>query len=307
MNRKNIQVVLVTMLFAILLWGSVNMSYQYQTTITAPLTIQNIPRGMAIKSQVPPNLQLRFRGDGWQLAGLYLGTDIGFVIDLQGQPPPQNVYTLADVTERLRLPAGAQPVGMKPDSITIELGRYATATVPVVPHLSIFFREDFGQVGPVVVQPESVTVGGEESVVRRITSWQTQHTVLRDVKAPVDMRVRLAESELYHLQFTPRDVVVRLRVEPFAEKTFAGIPVEVLSVPPNREIVLRPPRVELVARGGIEQLAVMSVADFRAVVHYESILSDTTGVIGFEVSAPNGIQVVQRRPEFLQYIIRKRL
>jgi hypothetical protein len=37
------------------------------------------------------------------------------------------------------------------------------------------------------------------------------------------------------------------------------------------------------------------------------ILADTTGIIDPEITAPAGIQVVSRRPEHLQYVVRRRL
>ena len=112
------------------------------------------------------------------------------------------------------------------------------------------------------------------------------------------------QCSLLLLSLSPEEVTVR--VEPFAEKRLQGLLVEALSVPPNREVILIPPKIEVVVRGGIEQLAALTVGDFRATADYYSILSDTTGMVETEITSPSGVQIVNRKPERLQYIIRKR-
>jgi len=307
MNRRRAHIILATTLFAILLWVSVNMSYQYQTTVQVQLVVANVPPGMAIRTPIPRSLQLRFRGDGWQLAGVLLGSDPVVVLDVHALRPTQRTFTLTDVTEQLQLPLGLQPVGMKPESLFVHLDPFAEKKVPVLLDATVSFREGFGQVGATAVIPESVTASGARTVVERLRSWRTVHTKLEDVKSSVDMNVRLAIADDYLLSVWPEEVTVRIRVEPFAEKRFQGLAVEVLSVPPNREVILIPPRIEIVVRGGIEQLAGLTVGDFRATADYYSILSDTTGMVETEITSPSGVQIVNRKPERLQYIIRKRL
>jgi hypothetical protein len=98
-----------------------------------------------------------------------------------------------------------------------------------------------------------------------------------------------------------------VNVQPFAEKTITGIPVEVDSVPSPREVILIPPRIELVVRGGIKQLSSIGAADFRVAVPYQSIEADTTGAVPYGITGPSEIQIVRRKPDRLQHIVRKRL
>jgi len=83
--------------------------------------------------------------------------------------------------------------------------------------------------------------------------------------------------------------------------------VEIRSEAPNREVILIPPKIEIVARGGIKQLSNISPSDFRVSINYRAILTDTTGIVDPDITAPQGIQVVSRRPEHLQYVVRRRL
>jgi hypothetical protein len=83
--------------------------------------------------------------------------------------------------------------------------------------------------------------------------------------------------------------------------------VEARLVPSNREVILIPPRIELVVRAGIKQLSNLSTNDFHVTADYSVILTDTTGTVEPQIAAPPGVQVVRRRPERLTYIIRKSL
>ncbi len=307
MRNKRIHIILATTLFAILLWGSINMSYQYQVTSAAPLVIENIPSGSAIKTSIPRELQMRFRGNGWRLAPLLWGSELKYVLDLSAIPPTQNAFTLNDIAENLNIPAGIQPLDMKPDSIFIQLDSDAQKKVPVILDHTISFREGYGQVGDPVVRPESVVIGGAKSLLQRIDSWKTRRSTFESLKAPVDIDVPLAESASYILSFSPPSINVRINVQPFAEKTIPGLTAQVQSVPPNREVILIPPKIDIVVRGDIEQLSELTLSAFVATIDFDAILADTSGYVRAKIDLPPGLQVVSRRPERHQYIVRKRL
>jgi hypothetical protein len=140
-----------------------------------------------------------------------------------------------------------------------------------------------------------------------IVSWRTEPAVFADVKAPIDAQVPLLQDQTAPLSLSTGSIHLTVNVQPFAEKTLTGIPVEIDSVPSLREVILIPPRVELVVRGGIKQLSSISAGDFRVAVAYQAIEADTTGAVPYAVTGPDEIQIVRRKPDRLQHIVRKRL
>lgn len=307
MKKQRTHIILGATLFGILLWLSINMTYDYQTTVTAPLIVKNLPQGMAINTPMPRTLQLKLRGNGWRLASQLTGHELECVLDLASLAPKQRVIILADVAERINLPIGVQAVDMKPESLFVSLERYAEKRVPVViePHIS--FRDGYGQVGSVVIKPESVTIGGAESVLRDISAWGSGRGAFTTLRASVDSDIDIIDTSTQTLTVSPTTVHFTINVQPLAEKIFSGLPVEVRGEQPNREVILIPPKIEIVVRGGIEQLSALTRNDFRATVDYNTILADTTGYTDVEVIPPSGVQVVARRPDRLQYIVRTRL
>lgn len=307
MKGRRTHIVAATTLFASLLWISVNLGDTFQTVMVVPLSVTGLPPAMALQSQVPRSLHLRFRGEGWRLAALHAGGEQSCAMDVTSLLPGQWIITGADVIDRLSIPAGVELIAMVPDSIPVAFDSLASRRVVVVPDLAVTFRDRYGRVGPVQVEPESVTVSGASSVLAAITSWKTATAVYRDLKAPLDVTVPVAPAERHQLEITPASVRIRMEVQWFAEKIVSGVRVEVHSVPPHREVILVPPRVELIVRGGVERLGRVGPDDIRASLDYGTILSDTTGSLAPEILAPPELQVVSRRPERVQYIVRKRL
>jgi hypothetical protein len=306
-KQKRVHIAIISAIFGILVWFSVSMSEQYQIVVSVPISIDNIPEGKSIRTPVPQALQLKLRGDGWRLASLLLGSDMKMRFPLQALRSGKKAITFSDVAERVADRPGIQVLDMVPDSVFVELDRTSHKKIVVALDYTVTFREGYGQVGPTTVTPESVTVTGAETLLPTIDSWSTVRGVFENLKVPMETDLALAPSPIYLVSLSTSSVHLRINAEPFAEKIFSGLPVEIRSVAPNREVILIPPKIEIVARGGIKQLSNTSPSDFRLVVDYRMIIADTTGIIDPDVTAPTGIQVVSRRPEHLQYVVRRRL
>jgi hypothetical protein len=307
MRKRNLHIMIIAALFGVMAWASVSLRDQYVVTVYSPFVLEDIPEGWAVRTSLPQYIQLRFRGDGWRLAAMLLGGVPRLTFSASVLPSGNKPITFNDVAERVLLTPGIQLVDIKPDSIRVELERSAHKRVPVILDCVASFREGYGQVGPTIVTPDSVTIAGAESVLRGIDSWRTDHRLFENLRTPVDAAVPLASAGSRVIEFSVTSVRVSIGVEPFAEKVFVGIPVDVSGVPGNREVILIPPRIELVARAGIKQLSSLSLTDFRVSTPYTRITADSTGAVDTDVSAPQGVQVVSKRPDRVQYIVRRRL
>jgi len=307
MRKRNIHIVIIAALFGVMAWASVSLREQYVVTVTAPFVLEDIPEGWAVRSSLPPSMQLRFRGDGWHLATMLMGGVPRLVFSAGTLPATNKPITFSDVAERVLLTPGVQLLDIKPDSVRVDLDRSVRKRVPVVLDCIASFREGYGQVGPTSVVPDSITITGAESLLRGVDSWKTEHRAFENLRAPLDASVPLTPPGARVFAFSAPSVRVSIWVEPFAEKVISGIPVDVAGVPGNREVILIPPRIELVVRAGIKQLATLSQPDFHVSTSYVRIVADSTGAIDPEIAAPQGVQVVSRRPDRIQYIVRTRL
>jgi hypothetical protein len=320
MSTRRILTLLAAGLFGLLAWLSATMAERYQVTLTAPLIVEQVPPGFAVSTPVPRTVQLHYKGDGWRLAFLQLGTNPSLVLGFNSlrlartsssradtSPVPARIITRLDIAERAPVRAGVELTDVTPDSIFIALDHYEERSVPLRLDITTSFRDGYGQVGGAAIVPDSVTIGGAATIVRTISSWPTVRHDFRDLRAPVEADVPLVQSPLLQLVLSTATTHVSLNIEPFAEKVMGAIAVDGRNVPQNREVIFIPPKVDVIARGGIKQLATLTPADFQVHVDYGNIVTDTTGFIDPVISGPSGIQIVTKRPDRLQYIVRKRL
>ena len=307
MQQRSLYIVIFSTLFGVLAWVSVTMREDYENTVAVPFVLQEIPPGMAVQTPLPHTLQLRFRGEGWRLAGVLLGRAPVITLSAASLPSSRRPLTFNDFADHISLAPGVRLLDVKPDSLRIELGTSVRKRVPVVLDCLASFREGYGQVGPTSVAPDSVTLTGAETVLRGLDSWKTERRVFENIRGSLDAEVPLASADPFEIAFSVPAVRIAISVEPFAEKIIPGLPVQVSAVPANREVILIPPRIEIVVRAGIRQLSVLSATDFRVETSYTEIAADSTGAIDAEVACPAGVQLVTKRPDHLQYIVRKRL
>ncbi len=307
MKEKRYPVIIAVALFSVILWFTVNMGYEYQTTIDVPVVFDNIPDGKAPLPPVPRSISFQVRGTGWQLAGLSFSLDLRYVVDLSVVKRRKIIDLNRELGAHLRGAVGLQPFEPQPDTLLVVLERYAEKTVPIQSLLDIEVRPGYGQVGRMVIRPDKVQISGAKSLIDKLTAWPTKRVRFTDVKSDLKVNVPLSDTLSSEVSKSEATVTVEVKVQPFAEKTFLGIPVEVAATPPNREVILIPPKVDIVARGGLDQLTNITAQNFRATVDYRVIRLDTTGKVEPEIAGPEDIEIIVRKPERFQYIIRRRL
>jgi hypothetical protein len=179
--------------------------------------------------------------------------------------------------------------------------------VRVAPRIIVDYHDGYGQVGPMHCIPESVVIAGAKSHLNAIQEWPTVYDKLTDLRTSVDADVNLEESSNFSVSTLQKEVRLQVNVQPYAEKTFSGLPITVATPPLNREVIFIPPRMDLIVRGGIDQLARLTNADFDAIVPYEALLRDDPEFVVPNILAPPEVKIVGRKPEKFQFIIRKHL
>jgi YbbR domain-containing protein len=161
-------------------------------------------------------------------------------------------------------------------------------------------------VGKIDVQPESIVVAGAKSVVDTITEWSTKNVILSDLHGPVRQQVVLLDSIGAPLTLSRSEVTFSVDVQPFAEKVLERIPVDITAVPSNRQVILYPPSIDVVVRGGLSQLSSVQADEITASIHYRSILLDTSGAVRPQITIPDGLTLVTLKPDRIEYVTRKK-
>lgn len=298
---------IASIVFAALAWVSVNLREEYTIIKHFPVVLENLKYGKALKYPFPKTINVRFKGSGWALAGLYLTPDLVYTIDLSTVGSEDFIITAQDLADHIKLPVSIQPSDVDPDSMVLALEDYKEKRIPIMLNSNITYKTGFGPVGIVHIIPDSVTVGGSKPIIESITSWPTVYQKFDELNSPVNTDVNLEEPSNHSVRLLTSSVRVQLEVQPFAEKIFTGIQLVAASVPANREVIFIPPKIDLVVRGGIDQLAKLSNNDFHAVTNYQDLTADSSETVIPLLNVPPDVKVVSKKPEKFQYIIRKKL
>jgi hypothetical protein len=307
MEQKRYHIVIASIIFAVLAWVSVNLREEYTVVKHFPIVLENLKHGKALKYPFPKTINVRFKGNGWALAGLYIVPDLVYTIDLATLGSDDFMITAQDLQEHIKFPMSLQPFDVDPDTMLLALDVYREKHVPITLNSTMSFKSGYGQVGSLRVIPESVVIGGSKHIIESIISWPTLYRKFDELKAPVNADVLLEEPSNHSVRLLCSSVRIQVDVQPFAEKAFTGIQLIAASVPANREIIFIPPKIDVVVRGGIDQLARLSNNDFQAVVNYQDLTADSSETIRPSLVVPPDVKVVNKKPEKFQYIIRKKL
>jgi YbbR domain-containing protein len=307
MDQKRYHIVIASIIFAVVMWLAVNMGYEYTVVKHIPVVIENMKEGKALKYPIPKKVTVRFKGYGWQLAALGLMPEVKYGIDVSMLNSAGFAITSSDLVEHVKLPVAIQPLDVKPETLFLALDDYKEKRVPIISHVVLTCREGFGQVGQIRLVPESVLVGGAQNIIGAISQWRTIHHKFDNQRTSIDEELPLEDPPSYDLDVFPSSVRLRVDVQPFAEKTFTGIALIAKATPLNREVIFIPPKMDVIVRGGIDQLAKLSPMDFQITVMYTQLLQDSSGLVTPKLASPEGITVIRRIPERFQFIIRKKL
>lgn len=306
MDKKRYHIIIASIIFATLTWISVNMRYEYTISRTLPVVLENVPEGKTLKYPIPKQISVRFLGNGWVLAALYLSSDVKYFIDLSTLGESPFFITGRDLLEHVKLPVAAQVLDVKPESLQLAFDEYIEKRVPVVSHLTFSYHDGYGAGGLLRFEPESVTIGGAQNQITRITGWPTIYRKYDDLRSPLHVQVPLEPSMNYSIEIPENPIRVSLNVQAFAERGFTSVPVTVSGIPPKREVLLIPPTLSIIVRGPIDQLARLNPGQFHASLSFMDLAADTTGYIVPTLETRPEIRIVRRSPERVQFIIRKR-
>ncbi|HVK38409.1 MAG TPA: hypothetical protein VNA88_07760 [Candidatus Kapabacteria bacterium] len=292
------------------LWGVVSLNGTYSWTLGVPVRVE-LARGESLVEPIPEVLDLTVRTDGWSLMSLLVARRVECVLRPPGHGGAERSYLLTrnELLRNIQTTVGReQLVSIAPDSILMRLGPVETRRVPLRAEATIETKPGFQVIGPLRVIPDSVLLSGSSRVLPMIDAWETEHVRLTDVYQPINRRVTVSDSMPGVVRPALRTVRLVADVQEIAERSFPDIPVLNRSTIRDTSVrlVLQPPRITVMVRGGARDLSRLSPTEIRA---YVEILEgvDTIGVAQPRVTTPHGshFSVVAYSPKQVRYLWRR--
>lgn len=301
--KKKIPVIIISVIFSIIVWGTISLSGDYYSNVVVPLKIVDMPDGYTVGTKLPSQVSLKLKGEGWRLLSVNIGKDVMYDVSVNRQPGKKELKLLDHITDNRWILSDLEVMDITPVKIDCMIEKKISRKLPVSADLNVDFKAGYGLASPITIEPDSVIVTGPGSVLNKIESVNTKEVKLSSLDKRTIKNISFAS--LTGSSFDTKFVAITFDVQRIVDKEFNNINIDVLDVPPDRDVVLLPNKVGCSIRGGIDILGKLSSDDFKSFVYYRDIVFDTLGTIVPRMDLPVNTSLIYIKPEHVRYIIKR--
>jgi len=301
--KKNLHIIIISFLFSVILWASISLSNDYYATFQVPLKLVDFQQGLTSGSKLPEKVSIKVKGKGWKLVTAKLGSESEYVVTANGDTGKRYINLSNYLSENQWLSSDVEVIDISPDTLTFNIEKITSKKLKIEPDVEVSFRDGYGFATPVTVQPDSVVVHGPVSELKNMSTVPTVPIKLENLSDKLDMKINLDKKN--GMSFSENSVLVTLNVQRIVDKVIEDVPVNILDVPADRDVVLLPNKINIGIHGGIDILGKLTGDDFRAYVNYRDVVLDTLGGIIPKLESPGNVSVQYIKPDQLRYIIKK--
>jgi YbbR domain-containing protein len=301
MKIKAVTISLI-ILFSLILWGSVSLNGEFVATVKVPIVFTNIPDGYTVGQTSISEINMNVKGAGWDILSLIFSRDNEFVVPVGRVFGKHEVSIKNSLNRNSRMVAALNVLDIYPDKVEFNVERIASKTVKVLPDVSLNYKEGFGLVSDIKVEPESLVVYGPESKIKQLQFIKARPVSFDNLEQKITKNLTFDKPD--NIDFSTEDVKVEFDVQKITEKTFDNIVVEHRGVPSAKELLIIPAKISVVLRGGINILGKLSSSDIKAYVNFDDALKDNSGSINPVIVVPNNTKIIDVKPKKLDYIIK---
>jgi hypothetical protein len=301
--KNKIPLLIISIAFSVIIWGTISLSEEYYANVNVPLRVVGFPNGFSIGSEIPENITIKLRGIGWKLFAVNIGKDVTYNISVSGDSGFVQIKLMDHLTDNRWMLSELDIIDIVPNSLSFSIERRIKKKLPIVADLNLEFKAGYGLAKQVVLEPDSVVIDGPQSVVNSLTEIITKEIKLSSLDKLIIKNISFIY--LPGTSYGTKFVSVNLDVQRIVDKQFDDINVEVLDVPPDRDVILLPNKISCNVRGGIEILGKLEKNQFRVFVFYRDVVLDTLGNVIPHIELPVNTTLKYIKPERLRYIIKK--
>lgn len=285
-----------------IIWLATTLSeYHDYSFVTSPKLVY-LPEGVAPTNNLPEEITIKFRAQGWKLLSLLTGEKPSLELRVSNSATYQKLYTKNVLKENKWFSPEFSVISVMPEEIELVLDKRISKKVPVSFNGNITFKPGFGLARKVLISPDSVLISGSFRTLSKIDSIFTKAIELRDLAEYKEFEVELENKNLYSSQEL---VKVIFDVQQIVEKEFKTRSVEIKDLPPDRNVLLIPSSVDVVLRGGIKELAKLDTSAVKVFLSYSDLLTAVGDQINVKVDIPEDFSIVSISPEKIKFIIKK--
>jgi hypothetical protein len=169
-NRTNWKAVALCFIAALTFWLFNALNKEYSTNLRFPLRFEFDQTQFAPARQLPQNLLINVRGNGWDLFRKYFGVRLPVLI-IPLERPAETKKIVASTLPALISSQlnGIQINFVVMDTLRVQIENRVTRKVTIMADINqVSFRNNEGRIGPVEVTPDTVEVTGPASMIESL-------------------------------------------------------------------------------------------------------------------------------------------
>jgi YbbR domain-containing protein len=283
-----------------------NLNQAYEIEKSLPVKL-NVNKPFAVSGNIPLNLDVKFRGVGWNLIRLFTSMSMEFNYNYTARKNEQFIILTNDyLNNNLGISQNLVITNVYPETLFVKIENYEEKYVKILPRVSVNCREGYQVIDKPAVDPDSIKIGGASNVLKNTAHLYTQEQTFNNVNSNIVKNIRVTDSLSNILWRSQNEVRLIINIELTAEKEFQDVEIKIDNLPEDRDVLLIPQNLDIQLKGGVNQLSAVDKNRLIAKIDYNSILRDTTGSLIPIFIVPDGCSVISFRPEKIQYVIKKK-
>lgn len=266
-----------------------------------------VNKPFAVSGNIPLNLEVKFRGVGWELIRLFTSFNPVFNYEVNAKKKEQFIVLTKDyLVNTLYSNREIQIISVYPETLYVKIENYEEKYVKLLPNITVNCKEGYQVVGNPELFPDSIKIGGAIDILHRMDYFNTKYILFDNVNAAITRKILISDTLSNLLNFSQQEVNLKINIEPTAEKMFSNIEIRVTELPADKEVLLIPQKIDVQLKGGVNQLAKIEPSGIIPKIDYNKILADSIGYLKPEFEIPSGSSVISVKPETIQYVIKKK-
>ncbi|MCI0449207.1 MAG: hypothetical protein L0Y79_05380 [Chlorobi bacterium] len=306
MLKYKYHIVITSFILSAVLWLSLNLNQSYEIERLLPIRF-NVNKPFAVAGNIPLNLDVKFRGVGWNLIRLFTSMSLEFNYNYTARKNEQFIILTNEyLNNNLGISQNLVITGVYPETLFVKIENYEEKYVKILPKVTIYCREGYQVVYKPYVEPDSIRIGGAAGILKDINFLYTQEENFKNVNSSIVKNIAITDNLSNILWRSQSEVKLLVNVELTAEKEFQDVEIRIENLPGDRDVLLIPQNLNVQLKGGVNQLSAIDKNKITAKLDYYNILKDTTGSLVPNFEVPEGCMVTFIKPDKIQYVIKKK-
>ncbi len=293
--------------FSTVIWVFVQFSKQYTVPVEVPVNYVNVPKDKILERSRPGSLELRMRDNGFNIARYRLfPPELNIDLSEARVEEKSLVYDLEQQKQAIvsQLNLSYENTAFLQQEIRIGFEQKAVKTVRVVSNIELGFAVGYSALEEISLEPDTVRVSGPASILDTLEQVGTRPIKINNINRDINGTVALETGGLENITFFEDEVNYRLRTDKFTEGK-VEIPIEVINVPGDQNVVIFPKEVVLFYQVSLKDFEKVKPSSFKVVVDFEQALASEGFILAQVVEKPSFVNNVRLNERRIQFVIRR--